>query len=37
VGAVDALIETKKPAEYDRAVDLPEDLLEVVEPGEFAR
>lgn len=34
---VDALIETKKPAEYDRAVDLLEDLREVAEPGEFVR
>ena len=34
---VDAMIETKKPAEYDRAVDLLEDLQNVVEPAEFAR
>ncbi|GAA5133892.1 hypothetical protein [Pseudonocardia adelaidensis] len=34
---VDALIDTKEPAEYDRAVDLLEDLRELVEPGEFAR
>jgi hypothetical protein len=32
---VDALIETKKPAEYDRAVDLLTDLQDVVEPAEF--
>jgi hypothetical protein len=34
---VDGMIETKKPAEYDRAVDLLEDLQEVAEPAEFAR
>lgn len=34
---VDAMIETKKPAEYDRAVDLLEDLRDVAEPVEFAR
>jgi hypothetical protein len=34
---VDAMIETKKPAEYDRAVDLLEDLHNVAEPAEFAR
>jgi hypothetical protein len=34
---VDAMIETKKPAEYDRAVDLLEDLQNVVAPAEFAR
>jgi hypothetical protein len=34
---VDALIETKKPAEYDRAVDLLEDLRHVAGPAEFAR
>jgi hypothetical protein len=34
---VDAMIETKKPAEYDLAVDLLEDLQEVAEPAEFAR
>jgi hypothetical protein len=33
---VDAMIETKKPAEYDRAVDLLEDLRNVAEPAEFA-
>jgi len=34
---VEAMIETKKPAEYDRAVDLLEDLQEVAERAEFAR
>ncbi|MHA6618546.1 hypothetical protein [Pseudonocardia sp. DLS-67] len=34
---VDALIETKKPAEYDRAVDLLEDLQDVVGAAEVAR
>jgi hypothetical protein len=34
---VDALIETKKPAEYDRAVDLLGDLQDVVEEAEFGR
>jgi hypothetical protein len=34
---IDAMIETKKPAEYDRAVDLLEDLREVAEPAEFVR
>jgi hypothetical protein len=34
---VDAMIETKKPAEYDRAVDLLEDLRDVPEPSDFAR
>jgi hypothetical protein len=34
---VDALIETKKPAEYDRAVELLDDLQDVVEPAEFVR
>jgi hypothetical protein len=33
---VDAMIETKKPAEYDRAVDLLEDLQTVAEPAEVA-
>jgi hypothetical protein len=34
---VDALIETKKPAEYDRAIDLLGDLQDVVEEAEFGR
>ena len=34
---VDALIETRKPAEYDRAIDLLGDLQDVVEEAEFGR
>jgi hypothetical protein len=34
---IDALIETKKPAEYERAVDMLNDLQDVAESAEFDR
>jgi hypothetical protein len=36
-GRVDALIETRKPAEYDRAVELLVDLEDVADERDFAR